>query len=277
MIMADLDWKSYEELTRHIYESIGSSNGVTVIGYGNNCKYKGKSGVEHQIDVLTRHSDGLHDYLTDIECKYWNQKIDKDIIMKVESIVKDCNFAKGIVVSKCGFTPDATTYANHVGVGLVELREVSDDDLKGRIKKIQININASVPELDSINASVRPCTPNELLTSGFETVKPSAIKIVEPNGVSYSLETFIQEHFFKELKGSQPCTKTIDFPNGTVLKYPNGKEMYIDNYTMSGHLETLKLSTTIEDKNKVLYLMKSEFENKTFLVNEHGEIVKELV
>jgi hypothetical protein len=39
--------------------------------------------------------------------------------MKVEQIVKDCNFNKGIIVTKKGFTPDGKTYAEFVNVGLV--------------------------------------------------------------------------------------------------------------------------------------------------------------
>ena len=51
--------------------------------HGGNCKVRGKSGVSHQIDVLTSHPDGVHTYKTAIECKYWDKYIDKDVIMKV--------------------------------------------------------------------------------------------------------------------------------------------------------------------------------------------------
>ena len=85
--MSKLDWKSYEELVKDIYEQLGSATGVKILGYGNGCKCTGKSGVEHQIDVLTSHSDGIHEYQTDIECKFWDQHINKDIVMKVEAVV----------------------------------------------------------------------------------------------------------------------------------------------------------------------------------------------
>ena len=48
----------------------------------------------------------IHGRLTAIECKYWNKNINKDTVMKVKQIVKDCNFNKGIIVTKNGFTPD---------------------------------------------------------------------------------------------------------------------------------------------------------------------------
>ena len=48
----NLDWKTYESITKYIYETLGEKSGVKIKGYGNRCKVPGKSGVIHQIDVL---------------------------------------------------------------------------------------------------------------------------------------------------------------------------------------------------------------------------------
>lgn len=47
--MPKLNWKSYEELVKDIYEQLGKASGVKILGYGKDCKYMGKSEVEHQI------------------------------------------------------------------------------------------------------------------------------------------------------------------------------------------------------------------------------------
>jgi hypothetical protein len=47
---------------------------IKIKGYGHNCKVTGKSGLSHQIDVLTEQLDGEQLLLTAIECKYWNKK-----------------------------------------------------------------------------------------------------------------------------------------------------------------------------------------------------------
>ena len=94
-----MTWEDYEDVTRGIYEALGKQTGVKIVGYGRNFKVRGKSGVEHQIDVLTEHGDGIHQYQTDIECKYWADKVSKDAVMKVKETVDDCGFAKGTVVS----------------------------------------------------------------------------------------------------------------------------------------------------------------------------------
>ena len=81
--------------------------------------------MEHQIDVLTEHSDGIHSYRSAIECKYWKQKINKDIVMKVAETVEDCGLSKGIIVCQ----KDILRYnkiCKRKNIGLVEFREITE-------------------------------------------------------------------------------------------------------------------------------------------------------
>lgn len=143
----NLDWKKYESITKYIYETLGKESGVKIEGYGSNCKVKGKSGVNHQIDVLTNHSDGIHNYRTAIECKYWKDKINKDIVMKVSEIIEDAGINKGVIVSKSGFTTDGISFAKHRNIGLVELREIEEKDWKGRGRIFDIKTWIHRPEI----------------------------------------------------------------------------------------------------------------------------------
>lgn len=115
-ITNSLDWKKYESITKYIYETLGKQSGVTIKGYSSTCTVKGKSGVSHQIDVLTAHSDGIHTYETAIGCKYWKKKVNKDIVMKLVQILEDTGISKGIIVSKSGFTRDGIQYAKHTNI-----------------------------------------------------------------------------------------------------------------------------------------------------------------
>lgn len=65
-----LHWKTYESITKYIYENLRQKFNVNIECYGASCKVIGKSGVSHQIDVLTSESDGTYTYKTAIECKY---------------------------------------------------------------------------------------------------------------------------------------------------------------------------------------------------------------
>ena len=62
--------------------------------YGRNCKIKGRSGVYHQIDVLTEQLGGEQYLLTAIECKYWNKKVNKDIVMKLSKIMEGFGYCE---------------------------------------------------------------------------------------------------------------------------------------------------------------------------------------
>jgi len=95
-----MDWQNYETTVRNIYETLGKNYGVSIECYGKNCKRTGKSGIEHQIDVLSSHSDGVHTYFTAVECKYWNKKVNKDIAMKLNDIRRIVILIKALLFLK---------------------------------------------------------------------------------------------------------------------------------------------------------------------------------
>ena len=276
--MPKLDWKSYEELVKDIYEQLGKASGVKILGYGKECKHTGKSDVEHQIDVLTSHSDGLHDYLTDIECKFWNDHINKDIVMKVHEIVTDCNFSKGIIVSKIGFTPDAVQYAKHVGIGLVELREMTDEDWKGRIRKIHISLVAHHPELTQCHIELEKDSSSNEMKSGRILGNAQLIIIDNPAGSVMTLASFIEEVFFKELldfNNPDEFSKTYPFESGTTIIYQEiGKTLRLKAITLSGRVHIMRANDVIVGGDEIEYYMKCIFEDVEILLNKDGKIIK---
>ena len=269
-----MDWRNYEELVRNIYEELGKASNVKILGHGSSCKYKGNSGVEHQIDVLTSHSDGLHEYLTDIECKYWNQKIDKDIVMKVKEIVVDCNFSKGIVVSKLGFTPDAITFANYVGVGLVELREITDKDWEGRIRHIIINIIAHYPELLSVQVDLESDDVKGEKEVARVQADASMVEIIYQDGKIVTMKDFIRNEFVNEL-AEDIKTQKFEFEKGTELLYKDlGKRYHLRSITLTGRMASLTTQSVINGDEHVLYYMKCIFEGDELTISKDGKIYK---
>ncbi len=83
-------------------------NGYTVI---HNLKKKGKSGVEHQIDVYAEYKAPLHTSAIIIEAKNYESSIDKDKIMKFVQIVDDLNVDRGIFVTTSDYVASAETTA----------------------------------------------------------------------------------------------------------------------------------------------------------------------
>jgi len=265
-----MDWKTYEEVTKNIYETLGKQTAVKIVGHGGAFKVKGKSGIEHQIDILTSHSDGIHEYLTDIECKYWNQKIDKETVMKVDSIVKDCNFNKGIIVSKLGFTPDTEKYAKFVNIGLVILREPIDEDWEGRTKTIVLEIQAHVPHVTRFENMVIEAYRN---ISG--PVQTDRYFYILTDGKKRTIKDYLtdfqaklqRENIFEEI------TEEIRFEPPIFLQDTSGSNVAkVIGIKMSGKVDVTTTTTVIDAEDTIWLMMKSIFEGKTYTISKDGEI-----
>lgn len=205
-----MEWQDYEEITKHIYATLGEAHGVKIEGHGKDCKVIGKSGVEHQIDVLTNHSDGIHSYRTMIECKYWDQNVNKDVIMKVAEIVEDAGLNKGIIVSKNGFTPDAINYARYRNIGLVELRKPTDEDWKGRLRNIVVKMNMILPTLIECLFLITPETSFFPWMNSKLGMNAELLSIRNPDTPVKSIEECYSE-FYNELSKRKRAKHTNNF------------------------------------------------------------------
>ena len=97
-----MDWQSYEELTKDIYEQLGKAEGVAIECWGPSCRVRGTSGTLYQIDVLTSHTEDQRSYRTAIDCKYWNRKVGRDRINQLWAALDDTGIEKGVVVPPSG-------------------------------------------------------------------------------------------------------------------------------------------------------------------------------
>lgn len=275
-----MDWKEYEAITKYIYETLGRERGVKIVGYGEKCKVPGKSGVSHQIDVLTSHSDGIHEYKTAIECKYWDKKINKDIVMKLAVIIKDAGISKGVVVSKLGFTKDCISIANHENIGLVELRKIEKRDWKGQtapsfpvmVAFITANVVRTRPIVTSIEIDLIENTP------ASEKLNPNHIVLKFKNGEVSPLNYYF-EAFKKILHDHEPekeVKKSYEFKDAILINRTAKTETPINGFTLTGKLTVKNFDHTREFEivDKVWMIMKSLFEKKTFSISELG-IIKE--
>jgi hypothetical protein len=276
----NLDWKQYEAITKYIYESLGRQSGVKVKGYGKDCKVIGKSGVAHQIDVLTAHSDGVHEYQTAIECKYWNQKINKDIVMKVAAVVEDANISKGVIVSKSGFTPDAIDFARFRNIGLVELREAEEKDLEGQPPTMDLAILTL-----RINAIIRRPVVSRIEIDSVENtaiekeywINTYFLKLTNGRQVPFAnyLKDF-QDELHRQKKEWEAVSKQYEVPGALLINSKTKASETINLIILTGVLERIDKSSTQELTlvDRVWLIMKSLFENSTFVFFEGGIIMK---
>lgn len=275
-----LDWKIYESITKYIYETLGNQSGVTVKGYGSNCKVVGKSGLSHQIDVLTSHSNGNHAYETAIECKYRKEKVNKDVVMKLVQILEDTGISKGIIVSKNGFTRDGIQFAKYKDIGLVQLREFGEEDLQNSPEEIDIgtldlNIKMHRTRLEIISVDIGD---NRKIEIKHEFDYFDYIVILE-NEQQIPFYDYVND-FRKEINRRNSKATALPgkykIPGSKLFNRQTKEKLNLDEINFSGQItesyDNRNLQFNIVDK--VWLLMKSIFDERTFSFSENGLIIE---
>lgn len=276
----NLDWKTYESITKYIYETLGKEFGVKIKGYGSTCKVIGKSGVEHQIDVLTSHSDGVHIYLTAIECKYWKEKVNKDIVMKLAEIIQDSNIDKGIIVCKNGFTQDGIDYAKHKNIELVELREIEENDLNENPKEIhigdlQLHITTSIKRTEILNIDIGD-NRNIGVKCELDYLNFLVIREDERPKTLFDYITEFRNDVNPQNKKIERLTKHYKIPNGVIYNRETKESLKINGITFIGQLREISDNKDLEFRlvDNVWLIMKSIFNERTFTFTDSG-LIKE--
>lgn len=267
-----LDWKEYEEITQYIYGALGEKQGIKVIGYGQNCKVKGKSGVNHQIDVLTEQQDGEKTLRTAIECKFLKQKVTKEIVMKLQGVMNDAGIESGIIVCKTGFTGDTMQYAAHHGIKLVELSEAREDDpdLQKIVELGIIDLNFNV---------IRSRAKATCIDLGSKTIIGEDeifamwyVQLHDGNGGFISFGEFLKAF-------SSEVQRRGDLLNPTTIEYPLTRTLYwndtaIEKVTITGFFEKTDLSSkrSFRLTDQVWMIMNELFNNRRLTLSKSGLI-----
>ena len=79
---------------------------------------EGRSGGEHEIDILAEKTDNITTHRIMVECKAWNKPIEKDVVSKVDYIMRDLGLNKAIIVSLKGWRIGAEKTAKELGIEL---------------------------------------------------------------------------------------------------------------------------------------------------------------
>ena len=278
-----MDWQSYEELVKDIYQELGKAAGVKIECWGPSCKVKGKSDACHQVDVLTSHSDGIHTYKTAIDCKYWNEKVSKDPVFKLSGILDDANIEKGVLVSKLGFTPDAIKIAKSKNISLIQLREPKDSDWDGFIKEVSVDLNLIVDEVygyEAIIKNVHESHKNSFRDAGIELrVQIENQDIASFREIADAVRKYPESHEedidedvigckVRSSVGDGVRAYVVTFPDETVLMNPiTGYKGNISELRFKVRERIIKSEIHIDHADHVSWIMEAIFEGKVFAIS----------
>lgn len=265
-----MNWQSYEDLVRFIYEELGRASNVKILCHGSSCKVTGKSGVAHQIDVLTEHSDGIHSYKTAIECKYWKEKVNKDSVAKLAEILEDAHIEKGVVVSKVGFTPDAQSFAKYKNISIVELREPTKDDWRGRIKDIRVKVVMKMPLVSDFQI-IQPPVPSGQRVQGVVHLNKAFFC---SGGNEISAQQLVNEQIKqKSTEDIQSAQCEIHFAPGTYMRVEGQNfKAPVNAVRFSINFSVHESLIEVKGDDYISMIMHCIFEGKRFTIDNNGQI-----
>jgi hypothetical protein len=117
------DWSEFEEFIQLLYKK--NEQAIEVI---RNYKTTAKSGRVREVDVLVKLGINPHIISLGIECKYWNKKVDGDILDVVKNKKDDLGIDKFVVITTIGYERGAELYAKEFGIDVFIIRPIYDDD-----------------------------------------------------------------------------------------------------------------------------------------------------
>ncbi len=143
----------FEDLTAEIFESL--RNEPQYESVEKNVKLPGAD-CERQIDVLLRGKVGPFENITIIECKDHNKVIDITKVDALDSVRRDVNADKAVLVARKGFSRSAIQKAKRLGIRLCTAHSANHEKWK-----FDLEIPFSITEL-----SIESIQPN-FLTRDF--------------------------------------------------------------------------------------------------------------
>lgn len=169
----------YEKFVQSVYQALLAAQGVDTLDVQNNINLRGNSGCEHQIDVYWEFRLAGQLYRTAIECKSFNKSVNVGRVRDFYGVLVDVPGLIGVFATQIGYQSGAKLFADHCGISLKEVREPTDEDWAGRVRKIHFNAHLVMPRITAFEprpsrAFLDTLAPDEMLevNSGFSSHDP---------------------------------------------------------------------------------------------------------
>lgn len=118
----------YEKFTREVCERLALYKRLMSSSVQHNVKLRGKSGLNHQIDVYWEYNkDGIVHRVA-IECKNYSYGVSIGKVRDFYGVISDLDNVKGIMVTTVGYQKGAKKFADYYGISLKELRAPRDGE-----------------------------------------------------------------------------------------------------------------------------------------------------
>ena len=273
-----LDWQGYEKLVRDILEALGRAAGVEIVCWGRPCEVEGQSGVSHQVDVLTAHSDGMNEYRTAVSCKWRKARVEISHVRELAFIVQDAALSKAVIVSKSGFTKGARELAAAQGIGLIELRKPTQEDWGDGITDVrgEIIFDRGLAMCDVRFRRAEPITESDD-EAAEKTTAPRLLIVSTPGEDDKTLMELAQQALRDNLDQEH---FDLGFPRGTVLITPedpahpmNGRSVRGVSYRLQP-LPPHRVKASVNAGERIFMIIRDALTNRQHNITTDGEIIE---
>jgi len=240
----------------------------TSAGYGvkRNEVLTGRSGGGHEIDILAEKTDPLMTVKVMVECKAWDRPIEKDVISKVDYVIKDLGFNKGIIVSLNGWRSGALQAATELGIDLwgpAELRLQL-----GASMVAELNIGSRTPQqaagypfLASIEGAEQRVASSGKTLFGLRTVETAAwVKPawVPAYRVHITMSRLVKQALRREKVANSSQTNAYDAITGGLVQLPSTSPETVDisNGALGPRLKPTQIASALESQVKAYRKLK---------------------
>lgn len=245
----------YEKLAKKIYEEILSAQGVENIDVRHNVKIKGKSDVEHQIDVFWEYKYAGVTHRVIIECKHYGHPVSLLHVRNLHGLTIDIPNSTGILITTIGFQSGAKDYAEFYDMNLKLIRKPRGEDWDGFIQIVKIQIKAMRNHYLHVELSFdgKHQTTREIIEKSSATIptEPTEMVIREDGHEPCAFNMWLDRHVLSGSEGFGIETETTLAPDNSYLLTPDRRELKLGNIVVKHMTTQLEKDIEIDAMNFV--------------------------
>jgi hypothetical protein len=115
------EWQEYEKTVREVYQAFLRREGSKA-EVQHNVKIRGKSGVQHQIDVCWKMRQAGLEHMHLVDCKDFARSVSIEKVRNWLGVVQDIPNSFGVIVTREGYQSGAADFAKFNGIRLKVMR-----------------------------------------------------------------------------------------------------------------------------------------------------------
>lgn len=276
----------YELLTKTIFQQLLQQDEVETVRLEHDVTFEGKT-TTHQIDVYWAFNAGGVTYHTCVQAKDWGQAIQQAHVMTFKSVLEDLKFrANGIMVGRSGFQNGAQEYANGNGIALYELREITEEDWKGRIRTINIKFVAIAPFAKEFQPICdRQWFDREVAQADLP--KGESISIAgytrelcledEQGNVIGTFDSLVDERFPKPLARMEEKSIHHSFENPVFVRttHPKITRLKLNGFSVKIGVNEIEQSIIIDGNELVHFILKNVMDKSAHLFSRDRRLLED--